>query len=127
MNSQCLTMEEYRLQCVEQWPDSPHKQAALTAIQRRLGASFGPARLLNPSIERNSFVRQNTILIQPTQRFGSDKTTMTANNRTVRVCPIALGFLADDGARGCWACSATPTGPKRILSDHCMTQKASQR
>jgi hypothetical protein len=33
MNSQWLAMEQYRLQCVEQWPEGPRKQAELAAIR----------------------------------------------------------------------------------------------
>jgi hypothetical protein len=33
---QWMKMEQYRLQCVEMWPDSPHKQAVLAAIRSSL-------------------------------------------------------------------------------------------
>jgi hypothetical protein len=33
MNTQWLAMEHYRLHVVEQWPDGPHKEAALTAVR----------------------------------------------------------------------------------------------
>ena len=33
MNYQRLAMENYRMRCVEQWPDSAYKQAMLAAIR----------------------------------------------------------------------------------------------
>jgi hypothetical protein len=33
---QWMKMEQYRLQCVEMWPDSPYKQAVLCAIRSSL-------------------------------------------------------------------------------------------
>ena len=33
---QWITMERYRLQCAENWPDSAYKRAVLTAIQTKL-------------------------------------------------------------------------------------------
>lgn len=43
MNSQWMNMEHYRLHCVEQWPDSPHKDATLAGIRTALERlSWGP-------------------------------------------------------------------------------------
>jgi hypothetical protein len=36
MNRRWLTMEHYRLHCVERWPYSPHKQAVIVAIHSAL-------------------------------------------------------------------------------------------
>jgi hypothetical protein len=36
MHRQWIAMEHYRLHCVEQWPDSPYKQAVLGAIHSAL-------------------------------------------------------------------------------------------
>jgi hypothetical protein len=46
MNRQWLTMEHYRLHCVERWPDGPYKQAVVAAIhsalERLRAASLAP-------------------------------------------------------------------------------------
>jgi hypothetical protein len=36
MHRQWIAMEHYRLHCVEQWPDSPYKQAVFEAIHSAL-------------------------------------------------------------------------------------------
>jgi len=38
MLSQWLTMEHNRMHVVEQWPEGPHKEAALRAIQSSLAS-----------------------------------------------------------------------------------------
>jgi hypothetical protein len=38
MNSQWLKTEHHRLHVVEEWPDSPHKEAALNAIRSKLAS-----------------------------------------------------------------------------------------
>lgn len=38
MKEQWLAMEHYRLHSVEEWPDGPHKQAALAAIRSTLNS-----------------------------------------------------------------------------------------
>lgn len=36
MNFEWIAMEHHRLHLIEEWPDSPHKQAALAAIHSTL-------------------------------------------------------------------------------------------
>ena len=50
MNRQWVTMEHYRLHCVEGWPDSPHKQAVIAAIHSTLDSlrAASPASLQEP-------------------------------------------------------------------------------
>lgn len=38
MNSQWLKTEHHRLHVVEEWPDGPHKEAALNAIRSKLAS-----------------------------------------------------------------------------------------
>ena len=38
MNSQWLKTEHHRLHVVEEWPDGPHKEAALSAIRSKLAS-----------------------------------------------------------------------------------------
>ena len=42
MYSRWIQMELYRLQCVRQWPESPFRQATLSAILDSLRAAGGP-------------------------------------------------------------------------------------
>ena len=38
MNSQWLKTEHHRLHVVEEWPDGPHKEAALNSIRSKLAS-----------------------------------------------------------------------------------------
>ena len=55
MKNRWLSTERYRLQCAENWPESPFKRSTLTAIRSAIESLSGEAR---PSAHILEFIRR---------------------------------------------------------------------